>query len=104
MDKKIALSIITLLGIIVLISASFVVSVDGSNWDITITATNQLEPMKFGLHNNATEDYDVQFDSYISTPQQDKVIMDLDGTYATSIKSLSYPKNWTLKVGVTIGQ
>ena len=72
-------------------------------WDLTISATNQLEPVTFGIHPDATNGYDGGFDVYTRTPVQDKVILILDGIYATEINKDKL--TWNLGVGgVSAGQ
>ena len=99
MYKKSALFLISFLISLFLVSAVF-----ADNWDITLTSTNELEPMSFGMNSAATDGFDAAFDAYIQTPQPDKVIMSLDTTYATSIKEDNYTKNWTLSISVPASQ
>jgi hypothetical protein len=76
-------------------------------WNATISATNQLEPVVVGMHPNATDGYDSEFDKYTQTPIQGKVILILDDKYATNIKGCVPPgKNvtWNLSIGVPTGQ
>lgn len=74
------------------------------NWELTLNATNQLEPVTFGVKENATDDYDDAYDILSQTPLQDKVIIGLDDLYVKNIKNHHGPKNWTLDVGVPTGQ
>jgi subtilisin family serine protease len=72
-------------------------------WNLTISATNQLEPVTFGIHPDATNGYDGGFDVYAQTPVQDKVILILDSIYATEINKDTL--TWNLGVGgVSAGQ
>jgi hypothetical protein len=52
-------------------------------WNVTISATNQLEPVVVGMHPNATDGYDPEFDAFVQTPVQGKVILLLDDIYST---------------------
>ncbi|MDD3292261.1 MAG: hypothetical protein PHD13_07320 [Methanocellales archaeon] len=70
-------------------------------WNLTISATNQLEPITFGIHPNATNGYDA-FDTFVQTPIQGKVILILDDIYATEINKDELA--WNLSVGVPEGQ
>ena len=77
------------------------------SWNMTISATNQLEPVVVGMHPNATDGYDADFDAYAQTPVQGKVILILDGIYSTSIKKTrcyNESVSWNLSVGVPAGQ
>ena len=77
------------------------------SWNVTISATNQLEPVVVGMHPNATDGYDPEFDEFIQTPVQGKVILLLDDIYATSIKKTrcyNESVSWNLQVGVPTGQ
>ena len=76
-------------------------------WNTTISATNQLEPVVVGMHPSATDGYDSEFDIFVATPDMAKVTMNLNGTYATSIKKSVPPKSnvtWSLSIGVPNGQ
>ncbi|NMX22070.1 hypothetical protein C5S30_06495 [ANME-1 cluster archaeon GoMg4] len=78
-----------------------------TSWNMTISATNQLEPVVVGMHPNATDDYDDAFDAYAQTPVQGKVISIIDAIYATSIKKTrcyNESVSWNLTVGVPSGQ
>ena len=77
------------------------------SWNVTISAINQLEPVIVGMHPNATDGYDPEFDAFVQTPVQGKVILLLDDIYSTSIKKTrcyDEPLSWNLTVGVPIGQ
>jgi len=76
-------------------------TVSASPWNVTIYAVNQLEPVTFGYHPNATDDYDEEFDEYTQLPLIGKVIMELDDIYAISIKRDNLI--WNLSVGVPLG-
>ena len=69
-------------------------------WNVTIAATNQLEPVTFGYHSSATDGFD-GFDTITDYPQQGKVVMSLDDSFATSIKVNNL--EWVLSVGVPTG-
>jgi len=76
-------------------------------WNLTISATNQLEPVVVGMHPNATDGYDPEFDAFVQTPVQGKVILLLDSIYSTSIKKTrcyNESVSWNLTVGVPAGQ
>ena len=76
-------------------------------WNTTISATNQFEPMVVGMHPNATDGYDLEFDIFIENPVLGKVVMNLDEILATSIKKSVPPKSnvtWNLLIGVPSGQ
>lgn len=87
-----------------LLAVSLILILTVSAWEITINATNQLEPVTFGVNENATDDFDSMYDIPFKIPIQDKVIMGLDSLYAVNIKNTDYPKNWTLDIGIPIGQ
>ena len=70
-------------------------------WNLTIFATDQLEPVTLGIRPDATNDYDV-YDVFAQTPVQGKVIMILDKIYATEINKDKL--TWNLSVGVPAGQ
>ena len=77
------------------------------SWNMTISATNQLEPVVVGMHPNATDGYDTEFDVFAETPVQGKVLLILDDIYSTSIKKTrcyNEPVAWGLAVGVPAGQ
>jgi len=77
------------------------------SWNVTISATNQLEPVVVGGHPNATDGYDPAFDAFSQAPVQGKVILLLDDFYSTSIKKTRYYNesvSWNLSVGVPTGQ
>jgi len=77
------------------------------SWNMTISATNQLAPVIVGMHPNATDGYDSDFDVFAQTPVQGKVILILDGIYSTSIKKTrcyNESVSWNLSVGVPAGQ
>ncbi|MDI6886381.1 MAG: choice-of-anchor D domain-containing protein, partial [archaeon] len=71
-------------------------------WNLSISATNQLEPVTFGLHPNATDGYDSGYDTFVQTPIQGKVILILDDIYATEINRERMA--WNLSVGVPTGE
>jgi hypothetical protein len=71
-------------------------------WNLTISATNQLEPVTFGIHPNATDDYDPEFDAFAQTPVQGKVILILDNIYAKEINREKM--TWNLSIGVPTGE
>ena len=76
-------------------------------WNVTISATNQLEPVIVGMHPNATDGYDADFDAFAQTPVQGKVILILDDIYSTSIKKTrcyNESVSWKLSVGVPTGE
>jgi len=76
-------------------------------WNMTISATNQLEPVVVGMHPNATDGYDADFDAFAQTPVQGKVILILDDIYSTSIKKTrcyNESVSWNLSVGVPTGE
>ena len=78
-----------------------------TSWNMTISATNQLEPVVVGMHPNATDDYDDAFDAYAQTPVLGKVVLILDAIHATSIKKTrcyNESVSWNLTVGVPSGQ
>jgi len=70
-------------------------------WNLTISATNQLEPVTIGIHPGAANGYD-GYDVFSQTPVQGKVIMVLDNIYATEINRDELI--WYLDVGVPAGQ
>ncbi len=77
------------------------------SWNVTISATNQSEPAIVGMHPNATDGYDPEFDVYAQTPVQGKVILILDDIYSTSIKKTrcyNESVSWNLSVGVPTGR
>jgi len=77
------------------------------SWNVTISATNQLEPVIVGMHPNATDGYDPEYDVFAQTPVQGKVILILDDIYSTSIKRTrcyNESVSWNLSVGVPAGQ
>ena len=76
-------------------------------WNMTISATNQLEPVIVGMQPNATDGYDTDFDAFAQTPVQGKVILILDDIYSTSIKKTrcyNESVSWKLSVGVPTGE
>ncbi|MHC1571673.1 MAG: S8 family serine peptidase [Methanosarcinales archaeon] len=78
-----------------------------TSWNVTISATNQLEPVAVGMHPNATDGYDPEFDVFAQTPVQGKVILLLDEIYSESIKKTrcyNESVSWNLSVGVPAGQ
>ena len=85
--------------IVLLIGISLV-----SAWDVTITATNQVESIVFGVDESASAGYDADFDTYIDVPLQNKVIMSIDDIYAKNYLGLSDKPKWNVKVGVPTGQ
>ena len=72
-----------------------------NEWNLTISATNQLEPITFGIHPNATNGYD-GYDIFVQTPVQGKAILILDDIYATEINEDKL--TWNLSVGIPTGQ
>ena len=72
-----------------------------NEWNLTVSAANQLEPITFGIHPSATNGYD-EYDVFSQTPVQGKVIMVLDNIYATEINKDELI--WYLDVGVPAGQ
>ena len=80
---------------------SMVVAATTDEWDLTISAASQLEPVTFGIHPSATDGYD-EYDVFSQTPVQGKVIMVLDDIYATEINRNK--PIWHLGVGVPAGQ
>ncbi len=72
------------------------------SWNMTITATNQLEPVVVGMHPNATEGYEPDYDVFAQTPVQGKVILILEDIYAKEINRDRLI--WNLSVGVLSGQ
>ena len=79
----------------------------GGTWQMTVNATNQLDPVTVGMAPNAIDEYDEGLDEYSGTPIQGKVIMTLDDTFAKSIKKTRpYGEEviWDLAVGVPAGQ
>lgn len=75
-------------------------------WNMTISATNQLELVAIGMHPNATDGID-EFDTLITMPLRGKVIMAINDTFATSImktRCYNVPITWNLSVGVPEGQ
>jgi len=77
------------------------------SWNVTISATNQLEPVVVGMHPNATDDYDPAFDDLSQTPVQGKVILILDDLYSRKIKKTrcyGESVSWNLSLGVPAGQ
>jgi len=77
------------------------------SWNVTISATNQLESVVVGMHQNATDEYDLEYDVFVQTPVQGKVILILDYIYSTSMKKTrcyNESVSWTLTVGVPVGQ
>jgi len=77
------------------------VSASATPWNVTISATNQLENVTFGYHPDASDGYD-SFDEFTQTPIQGKVIMSLDTLYAKCIKRDNLV--WNLTVGVPSDQ
>ena len=78
-----------------------------TSWNVTISATNQLEPVAVGMHPNATDGYDPALDVFAQTPVQGKVILLLDEIYSESIKKTrcyNESVSWNLSVGVPAGQ
>jgi len=76
-------------------------------WNLMISASNQLEPVVVGMHPNASDGYDAEFDAFAETPVQGKVILILDGIYAKSVKktrSYNETVSWNLSVGVPAGE
>jgi hypothetical protein len=71
-------------------------------WSITISASNQLEPIVLGINPDATNDYDPDYDEYMQTPIQGKTLLILDDLYSTEINK-NY-KTWELSVGVPSGE
>jgi len=72
-----------------------------NEWNLTISATNPLEPVTLGIHPSATNGYD-EFDVFARTPVQEKVIMILDDIYATEINKDKL--SWIFSVGVPNGE
>jgi len=76
-------------------------------WNTTISAKNQLEPVIVGMHPNAIDGYDSEYDVFAQTPVQGKVTLVLNDIYSTSItKTRCYnePVSWNMTVGVPTGQ
>jgi PKD repeat protein len=77
------------------------------SWNMTISATNQLEPVVVGMHPKAIDGYDPEYDIFVQNPVQGRVILILDDIYSTSIKKTRYYNesvSWNLSVGVPTGQ
>jgi len=70
-------------------------------WNLTISATNQLEPVTLGIRPDATNGYE-EYDAFAQTPIQGKVIMILDKIYAAEINRDKL--TWNLSAGVPAGQ
>jgi len=77
-----------------------------SNWQLTIQATNQLEPITIGMNKDATDNYDQGIDEFTSAigPNENVIISLYNGVYQKNIKAVSQQKNWSLSIGVPIGQ
>ncbi|MFQ6063813.1 MAG: hypothetical protein ACE5J9_11685, partial [Methanosarcinales archaeon] len=54
-----------------------------------------------GISTSATNEYDPDFEEYVKTPLQGKVIMVLDNLYQTEINRNKF--TWNLEVGVPSG-
>jgi len=72
-------------------------------WNTTIHAANELEPVILGMNPAASDDYNPAFDKYNQIPIQGKVMMLLDDLYGTKIKASVCPGEyctWDLSVSL----
>jgi len=81
---------------------SSTIQASSEEWNLTIAATNQLEPVTFGIDPNATDGYDLGHDVFTQTPIQGKVTLILDGIYANDINVNRM--TWNISVGVPTGE
>jgi len=107
-DRRIGLTLmfvvlLTVLAFVSIVSVkSSTIQVSSEEWALTISTTNQLEPVTFGINPNATDGYDPDYDVFAQMPIQDKVTLILDSIYAKEINRERM--NWNLSVGVPTGE
>ena len=72
--------------------------VQADEWNITVKALFDLEPVTFGYSEHATDNYDFSIDEYATRPDAAKVTMALDSIFRKSIKREEL--TWSFNISV----
>ncbi len=76
--------------------------VHAGNWDVTVKALFDQEPVTFGFSEKATDAFDYSVDEYATKADDLKIVMTLDRIYRKSIKKDTL--KWSFTVNVPSGK